>query len=136
MDLHLVQRQGGEYDLFSIDTDCCWCNPNPAWGASGNGDDPQLSLDNRVGYGPEAIHIEYPYEGTYGIFVHYFDDKGGGVSTATLKIYIDGVLSATESMILEERDMWMVGEFLFSNSVGTFIASDVDLEYSASQICD
>lgn len=117
-DVHLVQYIDGDYPLFSLDHDCCWCNPNPHWGESGLGDDPSLSLDNRVGYGPEAVHIENPYQGTYGIFVHYFDDKGGGTSTATLRIYLDGVLINEEFEVMEQRDMWFVGDVTWLNGNG------------------
>ena len=135
MDLHLIQRQDGEYELFSYGTDCCWCNPNPGWGDPGNADDPNLSLDNRVGYGPETIHIEYPYDGTYGVFVHYFDDKGGGASTATLRIYIDGQLDSEVPMVLTERDLWQVGQFVFTGGVGTFVVSDEDINLNTQQMC-
>ena len=135
MDLHLIQRKDGEYNLFSYESDCCWCNPNPGWGDPGNADDPDLSLDNRVGYGPETIHIENPYDGTYGLFVHYFDDKGGGAATATLRIYINGALDTEVPMVLTERDLWQVGQFVYTGGVGTFVISDEDINLNTDQMC-
>ena len=135
MDLHLIQRKDGEYNFYSYESDCCWCNPNPGWGDPGNADDPDLSLDNRVGYGPETIHIENPYEGTYGLFVHYFDDKGGGAATATLRIYINGVLDSEVPMVLTERDLWQVGQFVYSNGVGSFVVSNEDINANVRQEC-
>ena len=135
MDLHLLQLKDGEYNLFSYESDCCWCNPNPAWGDFGNADDPDLSLDNRVGYGPETIHIKTPYEGTYGVFAHYFDDKGGGAATATVRVYIDGVLDTEVSMPLTERKLWQVGQFIYSDGVGTFVVSNEDIDINFRNGC-
>ena len=114
--------------MFTYDHDCCWCNPNPQWGEPGLEDDPSLSLDNRVGYGPEAVHIETPSEGTYGVFVHYFDDKGGGTTTATMRIYIDGELIQETGLVMEERDLWFVGDLFWVNGMGSFYLSEEDVE--------
>ena len=134
-DLHLVQLQDDNYPLFSLDHDCCWCNPNPHWGQPGTADDPSLSLDNRVGSGPEAIHIANPDTGTYGIKVHYFDDKGGGISTATLRVYLDGVLIAEEAQVMSQRDLWFVGEVFWVNGVGSFYAANESPAMTSQSIC-
>jgi hypothetical protein len=134
-DLHFVQYQGedgpGElyedtfgFPIYHLDYDCCWCNANPPWGQSGNQDDPSLSLDNRVGYGPEVTHITTPVNGTYGIFVHYFDDKGGGLSTATLKVFLDGTEIASEAKPMEDKDYWYVGDIQWLNGTGSFYVSN------------
>ncbi|MBM74153.1 MAG: hypothetical protein CMK59_02025 [Proteobacteria bacterium] len=135
LDLHFVQYQGqdgpGElyestfgFPIYHLDYDCCWCNANPPWGESGNQDDPSLSLDNRVGFGPEVTHITSPVNGTYGIFVHYFDDKGGGLTTATLKVFLDGVEITSEARPLQDKDYWYVGDVQWLNGVGTFYQSN------------
>ena len=121
LDLHMVMEG---YDFYSYDGDCCWCNPNPSWGESGNADDPNLSLDNRVGYGPEEIHIDTPYNGAYNLIVHFFNDNGGGDSTATLRVYLDGVIIAEESRLLESRDLWDVGYIYWNEGAGQFVVEN------------
>lgn len=105
VDLHLVQDGAAFYE---IPGDCCWCNPNPSWGAAGEADDPDLSLDNTIGYGPESITLQTPYDGDYYIWAHYFSDNGGGTTTATVRIYVDGALEWEGSQILEHNDNWNV----------------------------
>ena len=106
LDLHLRQDGAG---FAEYDGDCCWCNPNPDWGVSGDlSDDPDLSLDNTVGYGPESITLAGPEEMDYTITAHYFADNGGATTTATVKVYVDGVLELTESEVLTHNDAWDV----------------------------
>ena len=131
LDLHFVQYQGEDdypdtfgFPIYSLDYDCCWCNANPPWGQNGNADDPSLSLDNRVGYGPEVTHISEPVNGTYGVFVHYFDDRGGNLTTATLKVFLDGVELASEAAPMEEKDFWYVGDVYWNNGNGQWIVSN------------
>lgn len=119
LDLHLVDTDGS---FFEQPGDCCWCNRNPSWGESGSDDDPNLKLDNRLGYGPENIKIPYPADGEYEIFVHYFDDMGAGSVTATVKIWIDGVLEDEVSLPLKHNDMWDVGYVRWPDAV--FIEGD------------
>lgn len=117
VDLHMVLEG---YDFFSYAGDCCWCNPNPEWGEEGGEDDPIFSLDNRIGYGPEEIHIETPVDGAYNIFVNYFDDHGGGDTTATIRVYIDGQMVAEEHRLLEQRELWDDGYIYWEGGVGAF----------------
>jgi hypothetical protein len=121
LDLHMVMEG---FEFYSYDGDCCWCNPNPGWGEDGNADDPNLSLDNRVGYGPEEIHISTPYNGAYNLLVHFFNDNGGGDTTATLRVYLDGVMIAEESRFLEKRDLWDVGYIYWNNGAGQFVVEN------------
>ena len=121
VDLHMVMEG---YDFYSYAGDCCWCNPNPSWGANGIADDPQLSLDNRIGYGPEEIEIESPYDGSYNIMVHYFAGNGNGDTTATVKVYLDGVVIAEESRILSPRDLWDVGYIYWQGGAGQFVVEN------------
>ena len=122
LDIHLVQQGSGDPDdnLFSLDGDCCWCNPNPSWGEFGTSDDPSLSLDNRLGYGPEAVHIESPYDGDYNIFVHYFSNNGGGATTATVKVYLDGQVVKTEAQQMNASRLWFVGFVRWENGGSTY----------------
>ena len=121
VDLHMVMEG---YDFYSYDGDCCWCNPNPSWGESGVFDDPSLSLDNRIGYGPEEIEIETPYDGSYNIFVHYFNGNGNGDTTATVRVYLDGALIAEESRLLSPRDLWDVGYIYWLAGAGQFVVEN------------
>jgi hypothetical protein len=128
LDLHMLLEG---YDFYSYDGDCCWCNPNPSWGDGGSSDDPNLSLDNRIGYGPEAIHIETPWSpddtsvgAAYNILVHYFNNNGGGNTTATVRIYLDGELIAEEYRVLSNRDLWDVGYVFWQNGNGQFVVEN------------
>lgn len=138
LDLHLEQQGSGSPgdQLFTYDHDCCWCNPNPSWGASGTSDDPSLSLDNRLGYGPEAIHIETPSNGDYNIFVHYFSNNGGGTTTATVKIYLDGVLTTTEARQMSGTELWEVGFVRWENGGSSYYSIDGEPYHTNLSRCD
>lgn len=105
MDAHLVRPEGS---MWSIPDDCYWDNGNPDWGLAGvSGDNPSLDQDNRAGRGPENITLEQPYEeGTYHLFIHYFDDYGNGSSVATVIIWIDDVKVAEYSQEMSDGDTW------------------------------
>ena len=133
MDLHFIQDGA---DFFEAPGDCCYCNPNPAWGVSGDADDPDLSLDNRVGYGPEVTTLYQPYDGNYYVKVHYFEDKGGGASVATVKVYLNGTLQYSGSQaITEQNQIWDVGYIRWSGKTGNFIEQDTAL-YKAGNTRD
>lgn len=132
VDLHMVMEG---YDFFSYDGDCCWCNPNPGWGNNGTADDPSLSLDNRIGYGPEAIEIYSPYDGSYNILVNYFNANGHGDTTATVRVYLDGVLISEVSRILSGRDLWDVGYIYWSNGTGQFVEQNETPEMATVYVC-
>ena len=113
MDLHLVQ---GGSSLFQLPGDCTYCNKNPAW----EGGDPILALDDRTGYGPENINIDAPADGDYDVWVHYFDDKGGGDSVATVRVWINGVMEWEGSELVSEKQAWHVGFVRWTHPDGTF----------------
>ena len=106
LDLHLVRDDPGQF-YFSPE-DACYCNPNPDWGESGDADDPQLALDNRVGFGPENINIESPADGLYYLRVHYFQDNSGGQTEATVEIHLSGALVASYSRLMAHDEVWDV----------------------------
>ncbi|MDP6932786.1 MAG: choice-of-anchor D domain-containing protein [Myxococcota bacterium] len=106
LDLHLIEEDGAFFDKPS---DCCFCNPSPDWGTSGDEDDPSLDLDDMTGYGPENINITAPADGNYYVRVHYFEDNGGGTSVATVRFYVLGALEAEFSETLERNETWDVG---------------------------
>jgi hypothetical protein len=111
LDLHLAQDG---VDLYGGPGDCSYCNPNPDWGVEdAAADDPELALDNVAGYGPEDIRLESPADGDYPIRVHYYDDWGGGTTTATVHLWIGGELFDSRSATLEDNNVWEVGYVRF-----------------------
>lgn len=114
LDLHLLDS-GGQF--FVNPDDCNWCNQGPGWGASGTADDPSLDLDDREGYGPENINIDAPADGTYAIKVHYFTDNGDTTTTATVKVYLYGVLAGEASEALTRDKVWDAGEVAWPDAV-------------------
>ena len=133
VDLHMVMEG---YDFYSCAGDCCWCNPNPNWGESGIADDPQLSLDNRIGYGPEEVEIDTPYDGSYNIFVHYFNGNGNGATTATVRVYLDGAIIAEESRLLSPRDLWDVGYIYWLAGTGQFVVENEAPSSTSISACE
>jgi len=83
-----------------------------------------LSLDNRIGYGPEEVEIDTPYDGSYNIFVHYFNGNGNGATTATVRVYLDGAIIAEESRLLSPRDLWDVGYIYWLAGTGQFVVEN------------
>lgn len=90
--------------------DCYWYNPSPKWGSAASAnDDPGLDLDDTDGWGPENLNMATPEDGMkYGVGVHYWDSFGYGNSTATVNIYLLGMLKATFTQPMTECDMWWV----------------------------
>lgn len=105
LDLHLA-RNGAT--LFSGLDDVSYCNRRPSWGGAGSADDPSLALDDRAGFGPEQIQIPAPAPGDYLARVHYFDDNGDGVVTATVRVYVRGALAFEASRNLSRDQVWDV----------------------------
>lgn len=107
LDSHLI-RPGGTYG--NVPDDCSYYSMNPDWDGSGSpsSGDPFLDVDDVEGYGPECITLEDPpYEGIYEYKVHfYFDEWPQEGSTATVKIWINGVLVFTESKTLYDDEVW------------------------------
>ena len=123
LDLHLVQEG---FEFFDNQGDCSWCNKNPNWGASGGADDPLLALDNIVGYGPEDLTIDEPADGDYHVKVHYFKDLlgSGAVTTATVRVFLNGELAGEYSRNLTHNEVWDVGYIRWPQAV--FAAVDVE----------
>jgi hypothetical protein len=130
LDLHLAQEG---VPLFGGDGDCNYCNQNPDWGGSGSEDDPDLALDNIVGYGPEDIRLETPADGEYPIRVHYYADDGGGTTTATVNIWVAGVLADSRSATLVRNNVWEVGYVRFPDQV--FVPDDTIVEDAPARDC-
>ncbi len=125
LDLHL--SEGTDVPLFQMPGDCNYCNPNPNWGDGGSDqDDPTLQLDDIQGYGPENIVIPDPADGEYLVRVHYFEDNGGGPTTATVRIYLDQVLQGTWTQQLERNDVWTLGYVRWRNGGKDAVVVELD----------
>ena len=131
VDLHLIQ-DGASFG--ELPGDCCWCNPNPSWGVDGDADDPDLSLDNTVGFGPESITLQSPYEGDYYVAAHYYSDNGGGTTTATVRIYIDGALEWEGSEVLTHNDAWTAAYIRWPE--GVVVESDESINEDPVRGCE
>ena len=106
LDLHLLRSEDG---FFLFEDDCCWCNKTPDWGEAGTGDDPVLLMDSEDNTQPEAIDLVDAPDGSYYMRVHYFTDSGAGQSTATIRVYIEGVLESQYSQQMIHNQVWDVG---------------------------
>ena len=130
LDLHLIQ---GGAEIFDPEGDVCFCNPEPTWGDSlDTTDDPTLDLDDMYGYGPENINIEEPADDTYTIAVHYYQDNGGGATTATVRIYLWGALVQETYALMEKREIWNVGTVSWPDGTVTL---DGSTDSSALRYC-
>lgn len=107
LDLHL--RQDGA-EFFQNPGDANFCNPNPNWGASSDADDPRLDIDDKGGFGPENINVQFPENGDYYVDVHYFDDKNDGDVEATVRIYVYGALLEETKKVLKRNQVWEVAQ--------------------------
>ncbi len=108
---------GTDLDLHLLHSNGCWGDPiwdlgagnfEPDWGTPGRtDDDPSLDVDDTDGAGPENANLHNPeYDTTYRIGVAYRGDNGFGASTATVRVYLFGVL-----VYQGERDLEALGEF-------------------------
>ncbi len=111
LDLHLAD---GTAALYDVPGDLSWCNETPDWGEEGlSEDDPLRTQDDEDGYGPESIEIVEAANGEYRVRVHYYEDEGGGATTATVKFYIYGSLAEEVSYTLSRNEVWEVGWVLW-----------------------
>jgi hypothetical protein len=126
LDIHLL-RSGSA--LFS-QGDCSYCNMSPNWGVAGTADNPSLDWDAIDGFGPETITIDAPAADTYTVGVHYYGEGGfpsctGGCApaTATVNIYISGVLAASfQQNFGQQGQIWQVASIDWPSGQVTEIA--------------
>jgi len=110
LDLHLMPEGS---DIFGAN-DVNWCNDNPSWGAPGPDDDPSLDWDAIDGFGPETATIPDPPDGVYNVQVHYYGEDGFArcvgncaTATATIRIYLGGVLAAEmDQVFTDQGQVW------------------------------
>ncbi|MDP2304411.1 MAG: choice-of-anchor D domain-containing protein [Pseudomonadota bacterium] len=111
LDLHVLNGAGV---LFDAVNDCNYCNVNPDWGALGSADDPTLDLDARSSPpGVENINIESPADDAYSVKVHYYEDSGAGDVTATVNVYLYGVLEGSYSRVMSRNKVWDVAQIVW-----------------------
>lgn len=124
LDLHLVAPGGSPGGAL----DCYYDNPRPDWGTAGDdSDDPQLKRDDYSGFGPEVIGYAAPGDGVYQLLVDYYAShtpSGREPTTATLRVFVDGVLAAEISRRLETQgSRWLVATLQWPE--GIVVAQDV-----------
>jgi hypothetical protein len=115
-DVHLLNVTRVAPDGWWTTDDCHYANRTPDWPPAGVAANPTLDRDDTDGHGPENITVDdSPASGTYTVGVHYFCEHsigagaapGSGPTTATVRIYCDGVLIATYGGIdLSSTDDW------------------------------
>jgi hypothetical protein len=128
-DLHVVPTGGS----FFSSEDASFCNPSPDWGGDGRA---EHSGDASEGYGPETVEISELSETDYYIGVHYFEDDGGSIITATVTIYVDGEPHETVDALMIHNDFWSVGRVRVVDGIGMFVESDASIEPSTTRECD
>jgi len=140
LDLHFAHPQGANGDDLDGDGtsdpwfedlyDLYWFNVNPTWGSfiPGADDNPVLTRDDTSGSGPEVIQYAAPEAGlTYRVAVHTWNDHGYGPSTATLKVYVEGVEQFSASRDLAGTNvLWNVLSFEWPDPIFTFVDGLVD----------
>ena len=119
MDLHFAHpnattqvlgSNGKPSPWFSGTYDCFWFNRQPEWGSIDPNidDNPSLDRDDTDGAGPENLNLTLPESGRlYSVGVNYFNDFGFGPSTATVRIYVYGILVFERtSCSMVKDDLW------------------------------
>lgn len=132
LDLHVLNGSGV---LFDDVNDCNYCNVNPNWGTLGTEDDPTLDLDARSSPpGVENINIETPADDTYSVKVHYYEDSGAGDVTATVNVYLYGVLEGSFSRVMSRNKVWDVAQIVWPE--GYVVETTADLYTPEVRYCE
>lgn len=107
VDMHLARRTRAGLP-WNTNDDCYYANRTPVWGDPADpSDNPRLLRDEVNGLGPEIIVIENPTE-EYFVGVHYFSDRQFGPSTATLRIFRDGIqVFSSIQQLRRSGDFWI-----------------------------
>ena len=121
VDLHVVPTGGA----FFTSEDASFCNTDPDWGSDGTA---THSGDASDGYGPETVEISDLSETEYYIGVHYFEDDGGSIVTASITIHVDGEPHETIEALMTHNQFWNVGYIRVIDGVGMFVEADDRIE--------
>lgn len=107
-----VDKDGQPDPWFDNLFDCFWFNIEPDWGSyqPGVNDNPSLDRDDTDGAGPENMNLAIPENNIqYNVGVHYWNEHGYGVSYATVRVYIYGIMVfEIKDVLLQDQDMWDV----------------------------
>lgn len=122
IDLHLLHPGGEEWN--QAPWDCYFANPNPDWGTSGIPNNPNLTIDDVNGAGPEEIVYPEPLptmETPYQVGIDYYSSGGifgddFGYSTVTVSVYIHGELMETASREMVQGDFYVPFEIHWSEN--------------------
>ena len=110
LDLHVLRNTMAL--LNNTPDDCFYQNRTPDWGVVGDtNDDPALVRDALTGYGPEVFGYVNPVNGTYRVVVKFENELLSPMpsSTATVRVYLFGILKAEARKTLEHRGaIWEV----------------------------
>jgi len=102
LDIHYLHPMGtwnqAPYDVF-------WRNATATWAVNSM---PELTVDDTDGLGPEVVEHDAPLDPlTYAVGVYYYADKGLGVSSAVVSVYVDGILEfQTSPQALAKEEMF------------------------------
>lgn len=134
IDLHLAHplaKKGQDFDgdgtpdpWFDQPYDTFWFNPHPNWGQADPqvGDNPNLDRDDIDGAGAEVISLRQPEKGAvYRVGVHYWSDHGYGLSTATVRVYVNGARAFQDTASLLNHDLWHVADIDWPSGTVTAI---------------
>jgi len=154
VDLHLIKQ--GDQDRYcarsveagplaedcgaGVIEDCYFwsCKPanslRPDWdddGAVGTGGDPSLDVDDRCGFGPEHINVDFPTSGRHLLGIDHFGHNGcpgAGPSDVTVRVYTYGQLTAEWFRTLEEGDWWEVAIIDWPADTGAVCIDDLAVD--------
>ena len=141
--IELVWDKGNDQDLHLIhlQTDQNICNiddmyfatqlDSPIWFSQslrGEGSNPRLDRDDVNGYGPENININEPLDGTYRVYVDYYEDRNNtGLTNNTLKIWINGIPTIYTRSLPEEHNVWLVADIVWNDNSATVLPYPTDV---------
>ena len=117
IDLHILRTASTQ--IFDSPDDCCFCNMNPSWYATGSGDDPSQDWDDIDGYGPETTTIDSPANGSYRVLLHFYGENGmtscDGPCKPTdiaVKVYVAGTeIGSYTGTLTDQGQVWEVATF-------------------------
>lgn len=112
LDLHVLRTPTSPVAV--LPDDCYYANKAPDWGVVDDlTDNPLLSRDALVGYGPELFGYVNPIDTTYRLVVQFSNDHfaANPATTATVRVYVYGVVKAEFQKRMPTRgDQWVIGD--------------------------
>ena len=114
LDLYLMHSNAADHWNASSWV-CSRVNPTPDWGETGaRSHNPSFEDDDVDGEGPENIYLDHAEAGvTYTVGVREFTDRGFGPSTATVRVYLRGVLAFDDSFEAVPGGPWFIARVIW-----------------------